>query len=27
VNPDETVLADEGPPALIKALLRLQRHQ
>jgi CheY-like chemotaxis protein len=26
VNPDETVLADEGPSALIKVLRRLQRH-
>jgi CheY-like chemotaxis protein len=26
VNPDETVLADEGPSGLIKVLLRLRRH-
>jgi DNA-binding NtrC family response regulator len=26
VNPDETVLADEGPSALIKVLRRLQRN-
>jgi CheY-like chemotaxis protein len=26
VNPDDTVLADEGPPALIRALQRLRAH-
>lgn len=27
VNPDETVLADEGPAGLIRVLQRLRRHQ